>query len=78
MTTSLPSPVVLRQARGKIHGLLDASAINGTFLRETKELPSSTHLSVYFSAHQEVEDSKTLERFLEHYEDPFPSHIVIR
>ena len=71
MTRNTPSPVVLRQARGKLFGLVVPSAIHGTFRRITEGIPCSRKVNVCFSALQEVENNITLASFLEHHEDPF-------
>ena len=70
MTRSPSSPVVLRQARGKLPGLVVPSAINGTFRRITEGIPCSRKVNVCFSTLQQVENNMTLARFLEHHEDP--------
>ena len=71
MTRSTPSPVVLRQARGKLAGLVVPSAMNGTFRRITEGIPCSRKVNVCFSALREVENNITLASFLEHHEVPF-------
>ena len=71
MTSSTPCPVVLRQARGKLPGLVVPSAIHGIFRRITEGIPCSRKVNVCFSALQVVENNMTLASFLEHHEDPF-------
>ena len=71
MTRRTPCPVVLRQARGKLPGLVFPSAIHGTFRKITEGIPCSRKVNVCFSALQEVENNMTLASFLEHHEDPF-------
>ena len=71
MTRSTPSPVVLRQARGKRPSLVVPSAIHGTFRRITEVIACSRKVNVCFSALQEVENNINLASFLEHHEDPF-------
>ena len=65
------TPVVLRQARGKLPGLVVPSATNGTFRRITEGIPYNRHVNVCFSAVQEVEDSMTLDSFLDEHEHQF-------
>ena len=65
------TPVVLRQARGKLPGLVVPSATNDTFRRITEGIPYNRHVNVCFSAVQEVEDSMTLDSFLDEHEHPF-------
>ena len=67
-TRSTPSPVVLRQARGKLPGLV---ILHSTFRRITEGIPCSSKVNVCFSALQEVENNITFASFLEHHEDPF-------
>ena len=50
MTRSTPCPVVLRQARGKLPGLVVPSAIHGTFRKITEGIPCSRKVNVCFSA----------------------------
>ena len=70
-TRSTPCPVVLRQARGKLPGLVVSSAIHGTIRKLTEGIPCSRKVNVCFSAFQELENNMTLASFLEHHEDPF-------
>ena len=50
MTRSTPCPVVLRQARGKLPGLVVPSAIHGTFRRITEGIPlQQVSKCVFFS-----------------------------
>ena len=71
MTRSPSSAVVLRQARGKLPGLVVPSAINGTFRRITELIPCSRKVNMCFSALQETENNMTSACFLEHHENPF-------
>ena len=71
MTRNTPSPVVLRQARGKLPGLVVTSAIHSTFRRITAGIHCSRKVNVCFSALQDVENNITLASFLQHQEDPF-------
>ena len=63
MTRSTPSPVVLRQTRGKLPSLVVPSAIHGTFRRITEGKPCSRKVNMCFSALQEVENNITLASF---------------
>ena len=63
LTRSTPSPVVLRQAMGKLPCLVVPSAIHGTFRRITEGIPCSMKVNVCFSALQEVENNITLASF---------------
>ena len=65
------TPVVLRQARGKLPGLVVPGAIHGTFRRITQGIPHNRHLNVWVSELQEVEGGLTLDSFLEQHEYPF-------
>ena len=63
MTRSTTCLVVLRQARGKLPGLVVPSALHGTFRKITERIPCSRKVNVCFSALQEVENNMTLASF---------------
>ena len=70
MTGSTTNLVVLRQTRGKRPGLVVPSAIRGSFRRITEGVSRSRQVNMCFLALQAVEDSMTLDKFLEHHDHP--------
>ena len=78
MTRSTQSPVILRQARDKLPGLVVPCAIPGTFRRITEGILCSRKEDVCFSALQEVDKTMTLAVFRSIMKTHSASHIFIQ